>query len=280
VKAIRTDRGTEYLGSFSAFMKRKGIVHQRSSPYTPEQDGRAERYNRTLIERTRALLLHFNLPTLLWGDAITTAAYLPKFMPKKGKKKTPWELFYDVKPSIGHLTVFGCLAMVHLPPRLHENKTDAVSEECLFLGYVPGAKPWRFLSWRTGKAEIIDSAHVTWREDQSPTVPPSAFSGRELAVMQDEEDDDFQGGLVELPDPPATADAGEVIYPDADVQSEDTEIDEEAESALHADPVQIGLSKHLPLPLTTKKIFQHNHQQSKSWGVEDGQPGTKHHQNA
>jgi hypothetical protein len=66
-------------------------------------------------------------------------------------------------------------------------------------------------------------------------VPPTAFSGRELAVMQDEEDDDFQGGLVELPDPPATADAGEVIYPDADVQSEDTEIDEEAESALHAD---------------------------------------------
>jgi transposase InsO family protein len=119
VKGIRTDRGTEYKGALSAFMKRKGIVHQRSSPYTLEQNGPAERYNRTLIERTRALLLHFNLPTLLWAEAITTAACLLNFMSKKGKKKSPWELFYDVKPSIRHLRVFGCLAMVHLPPRLY-----------------------------------------------------------------------------------------------------------------------------------------------------------------
>jgi hypothetical protein len=73
IKTLRTVRGTEYKNLLSAFMKEKGIVHERSSPYTPEQNGRAERYNRTLIERTHALLLHFNLSIILWGEAIVTA---------------------------------------------------------------------------------------------------------------------------------------------------------------------------------------------------------------
>jgi hypothetical protein len=182
VKAIRTDRGTEYKGQFSVFLKKKGIVHQRSSPYTPEQNGLAERYNRPLIERTRALLLHFNLPTILWGEAIVTASYLINFVPMRGSSKTPWELFYDVKPSNSYLRVFGCLAMVHHPPRLHQNKTDAVSEECMFPGYVPDCKSRKFLSWRTGTLEIIESVHVVWREDQSPTLPQSALT--ELTTIE------------------------------------------------------------------------------------------------
>jgi hypothetical protein len=204
IKASRTDRGTEYQGPFSVFVRRKGIGHQRSSPYTPEQNGRAERYNRNLIERT--LILHFSLLTMLWGEAIVTASYLINFMRKRGSSKTPWELFYNVKASISHLRVFGCLAMVHLPPTLHQNKTDAVSEECMFPGYVPDSKAWKFLSWRKFQFDIIESVHVIWREDQSPTLPQSTLaSGR---IDSDDDDDDFQEG----PPTPAMADTVNMTY--------------------------------------------------------------------
>jgi transposase InsO family protein len=80
VKTIRTDRGKEYEGDFQAFLRTEGIIHQRSAACTPEQNGVAERYNRTLIERMRALLNESHVPTFLWGEAAKTAA------PKTGQK--------------------------------------------------------------------------------------------------------------------------------------------------------------------------------------------------
>jgi transposase InsO family protein len=128
---IRTDRGKRVMGKLSELLKRKGIIHQRSSPYTPEQNGRAERYNGTLKERallrTRALLRHQKLPTMLWGDAISTAGYLLNYMLKRDSSKTPWELFYGKKPSISHLRTFGCQAYVYQQAKLRKSKTDAVS---------------------------------------------------------------------------------------------------------------------------------------------------------
>jgi hypothetical protein len=91
VEALRTDGEKGYQNLLSAFMKKKGIVHKGSSPYTREQNGRAERYYRTLIERARALLPHFNLPTMLWRKAIVAATHLINFMPKRGCSTTPWE---------------------------------------------------------------------------------------------------------------------------------------------------------------------------------------------
>jgi transposase InsO family protein len=142
-KGIRTDRGKEYMGKLSVFLRRKGIIHERSTAYTPEQNGLAERYNRTLIERTRALLLHQNLPTMLWGDAMSTAAYLLNYIPKRDSDETPWESFFGKKPSVSHLRTFGCQEYVHLPTNLRDNKTDAVSQQALFIGYAQNCKAWR-----------------------------------------------------------------------------------------------------------------------------------------
>jgi transposase InsO family protein len=57
LKAIRTDKGSEYVNQrFRSFPHDKGVEHQRSAPYTPEQNGAAERLNRTISELTRAML--------------------------------------------------------------------------------------------------------------------------------------------------------------------------------------------------------------------------------
>jgi hypothetical protein len=154
-------------------------------------------------------------------------------VPKRGSSKTPWELFYDVKPSITSLRVFGCLAMVHLPPRLHQSKTDAVSEECTFVGYVPDSNASRFLSWRTGQFDTIESVHVVWQEDQSPTLPQSTLASDR--IDSDDDDDDFQEGLVQFPPTPAMADTADVTDPDPATQPEDTGSDGVAESTLGAE---------------------------------------------
>jgi hypothetical protein len=82
--------------------------------------------------------------------------------------------------------------------------------------------------------EVIDSVHVVWREDQSPTLSQSTLTS--CRIDSDGEDDDFQGALVQLPPTPAMADAVDVIYPDPATQPEDTGSDDEEESALGAEP--------------------------------------------
>lgn len=67
-KTIRSDRGGEYIGkNFTDFLMSEGIENQFTAPYTPQQNGKAERKNRTLIEMARCLLIDANLPNIFWG---------------------------------------------------------------------------------------------------------------------------------------------------------------------------------------------------------------------
>ena len=72
-----TDNGLEYCSKeFKDFCKSKGIARHRTVTYTPQQNGLAERINRTLIERVRCMLLNASLFKGFWAEAVTTAAYL------------------------------------------------------------------------------------------------------------------------------------------------------------------------------------------------------------
>ena len=79
-------------------------------PKTPEQNGAAERLNRTLVETTRAMLLDADLPQKFWAEAISTAAYLSPSSAIGGN--TPHQAWYREKPRVDHLRVFGCTAFV------------------------------------------------------------------------------------------------------------------------------------------------------------------------
>ena len=76
LKTLRTDGGREYLGLLDEILKKKGIKHETTTPYTPEQNGKSERMNRTLCESMRAMLYDSKLPLCLWGEAGVTAAYI------------------------------------------------------------------------------------------------------------------------------------------------------------------------------------------------------------
>ena len=77
IKALRSDRGGEYLlGEFKDYLVHQGIVSQLTAPGTPQQNGVAERRNRTLLEMVRSMMSHASLPISFWGYALETAAYI------------------------------------------------------------------------------------------------------------------------------------------------------------------------------------------------------------
>ena len=77
VKCLRSDNGGKYIdGGFSKYYAAQGIRMEKTIPRTPQQNGVAERMNRTLNERVRSMRLHAGLPKTFWADAVSTVAYL------------------------------------------------------------------------------------------------------------------------------------------------------------------------------------------------------------
>ena len=129
LKAVRTDRGKEYVNSeLQGYFKDKGAIHQTTAPYTPEQNGVAERFNRTLMERVRALLTDAKLGDEHWAEAANTATYVKNRSPSSHSTKTPWELFNGRKPDVSGMRVFGSKAYVHVPKQLRR-KLDPLSKQ-------------------------------------------------------------------------------------------------------------------------------------------------------
>jgi hypothetical protein len=166
VITIRSDRGGEFLNkALREFYREKGIQQQTTAPYSPEQNGKAERLNKVLIERTRAILHGRKLPINLWAEALQTATYIRNRSPYKKNNVTPQELMTGKRPTVSHMRVFGSVAYVHVPKGLR-TKLDPVSEKGIFVGYDPMSKAYRFLV--DGRIKISKSA--TFDEKITSTV--------------------------------------------------------------------------------------------------------------
>ncbi|KAJ9531766.1 hypothetical protein QJQ45_021920 [Haematococcus lacustris] len=144
-KAIRTDNGTEYVNSrMREYCASKGIVHQHSAPYSPQQNGAAERLNRTIFEKARSIIHSADISLSFWAHAVKFANHVRCLLPVSGQPLTPWEAFYGVKPDLSGLRVFGCRVWLHIPDH-QRSKLQAKSVEGLFIGYEPGSKAYRVL---------------------------------------------------------------------------------------------------------------------------------------
>ena len=144
IKNIRSDNGGEYLSNnFKKFLKDHGIQHQVTVPYTPEQNGVAERANRIIVEAARSMLYARDMNLEFWAEAISTAVYLKNRSPTKALHDiTPEQAWTGKKPSVGHLRSFGCKAYVHVPTQ-HRSKLDSKTLECVFTGYYTESKGYR-----------------------------------------------------------------------------------------------------------------------------------------
>lgn len=167
VKMVRTDNGAEFLSSdCQNLFQKHGIFHQRSCPYTPQQNGVVERKHRYVIQVARALLHHASLPQRFWGEAVLTATHLINRLPSIVLKwKCPVEILTNKRPDFSRLKIFGCLCFVsNLDP--HKRKFDPRAKKCVFLGYVPNCKGYKVFDLQDQK--VLVSRDVVFYEDKFP----------------------------------------------------------------------------------------------------------------
>ena len=125
--SLRTDNGGEYTSlEFQSYLKREGIKHELTVPRSPEQNGVAEHFNRTLMEAVRSMLVGAQLPQRFWAEALATAVYLRNRSPTKAVSGlTPYEAWTGRKPVVNHLKVFGCVTYAHIPKEEKDVRSES-----------------------------------------------------------------------------------------------------------------------------------------------------------
>lgn len=125
---LRADRAKEYItGTFRDYCTAAGIEIEETSPYSPQLNGTAERMNRTLTEKLRALLFESNLDYSYWPYAVEMAVFLINRSPTRTNPnfKTPFELWNGYRPDLKYLRTFGCTAYRHIPEEVRKQQVTA-----------------------------------------------------------------------------------------------------------------------------------------------------------
>lgn len=153
-KVIRSDRGGEYTGrSIIEFFKSNGIQIQLTAANCPQQNGTAERKNRTLMEMARCMLIDAALPDTFWGEAVATANFIQNRVVTRSTDTTPFERWNNAKPGMNHFQIFGSKCFVHIHSD-KRGKLDDVAVEMIFLGHDQNSKAYRCYNPATKRVEI------------------------------------------------------------------------------------------------------------------------------
>ncbi|KAL1458776.1 hypothetical protein WDU94_008892 [Cyamophila willieti] len=139
---LQSDNGTEYVNSdFKTHLENHGIVHRKTVPGCPQQNGVAERSNRTLMEMVRCMMLQAGVPKTFWAEAVMTAAYIRNRCPSSAiDNQIPFELWTNKKltrDDMERIKVFGCRAWAK---KMDGKKLDSKAEKCVMIGYEENTK--------------------------------------------------------------------------------------------------------------------------------------------
>jgi hypothetical protein len=168
VKAVRSDNGGEYTSKeFEDHLRLLGIEHQTTVPYSSQQNGVAERSNRTIVERTIALLYSERLPLSLWAEVMNTVVYLKNRSPTRSlKDQTPLEAYAGIRPDLSRLRVIGCAAWSLVRKGARDSKLHPRATLCCFVGYAASQKAYKL--WDPKANKVIISRDVVFDESISP----------------------------------------------------------------------------------------------------------------
>ena len=181
-------RWWEYIhDQFNTYLFTMGIERQVTVARTPQQNGVAERANRTIMEAARAMLHAAGLPLSFWECAVMAAVYLRNRSPTKAlTDATPYEAWRGDKPDLSHLRVFGCRAYMHVD-KTKRSKLQPRSIPVVFVGYAAEAKAWLVYDPVSSKKTHV-SRDVTFHESVpggtllSPAVRPAEAAEKTTAV--------------------------------------------------------------------------------------------------
>jgi hypothetical protein len=193
IKRLRTDGGGEYEKWMGKHLKGSGIIHETTAPYSPDQNGVAERANRTIMERVKAIIAEAQLDKRLWMDLADTVVYLKNRSPTSAVATTPYELWHGAKPNLSHLRIIGSTAYVHVPKE-KRTKLDTHSHKGIMIGYGGGTNQYKI--WDLIKKYIVVSRDVVFIEGKPVDQTPATYV-EEPRIIHD--------SITVLPRPPAEA---------------------------------------------------------------------------
>jgi transposase InsO family protein len=169
VKKVRSDNGSEFKNArVEEWCDEKGIKHEFSTKYTPEQNGLVERKNRTLIDMARLMLSEYNVSDSFWAEAINTACHASnRLYCHRFHNKTPYELLIERKPNISYFRVFGCKCYI-LKKGTRLSKFQSKCDESFLLGYSSCSKAYRVYNKTHG---IVEEAYDVEFDEPERALP-------------------------------------------------------------------------------------------------------------
>ncbi|WVZ63057.1 hypothetical protein U9M48_012727 [Paspalum notatum var. saurae] len=247
---IRSDNGREFDNTnIEEYCDEVGIKHEFSATYTPQQNGVAERKNRTLITLARSMLDEYGTSEKFWAEAINTACYASnRLYPHRLLDKTPYELLNGRKPNISYFRVFGCKCYIY-KKRQHLGKFQRRCDIGFLLGYSSKSKAYRLFNNATGMVEETydvefdesngsQGAHVDLVDiDEEPLV--EAMKNVPIGYIKPKEDEDEVQTIDQPSSSMAPQDGSEQdkILPNEDVHVPQEQIDEQVQDDVGT-PVQ------------------------------------------
>lgn len=173
------------------YLVTQGIEFVNTAPYTSQQNGKAERDNRTIVENARTMIQARNLPIFLWAEAVNTTVYVLNRVISSGTDKTPFEMTAKI-PDVSHICVFGSDTFVHIDKQFRK-KFDSKAVKMVLVGYQGDSTNYRLYNPRTKK--VLVSRNVIFNERTLGEYPKEkeAWDGYPLLVEhgapeEDEED--------------------------------------------------------------------------------------------
>lgn len=167
VKVFQSDGGTEFVNhTVRKIFEDNGTFHRFSCPYTPQQNGRAERKHRHIVETGLAMLFNAHIPASYWVDAFTSATFIINRVPSSLlENKSPYELLMKRLPQYSNFRVYGCLVFPYLRDYAR-HKLEPRSLPCVFIGYSSTHKGFRCLDPSTNR--ICITRHARFDEASFP----------------------------------------------------------------------------------------------------------------
>jgi hypothetical protein len=166
IQVLRSDNGGEYTSNeFVEYCVVEGIKKELTVPYNPQQNGVAERKNRTIVGATRAMIHDQGLPMFLWAEACRTTVYIQNRSPHIVLGKlTPEELYTGTRPDVSHLRIFGSVCYCHVPSE-KRTKLDPTGEKGILVGYSEVSKAYRIFV--PARRRIVVSRDVQFEEERA-----------------------------------------------------------------------------------------------------------------
>ncbi|GBO28103.1 Retrovirus-related Pol polyprotein from transposon TNT 1-94 [Araneus ventricosus] len=181
LKCVRSDNCFEFCNKqFESYLKSLGIKMERTTVYTPEQNGVAERFNRSVIEGIRAMLQDSGLHARFWAEALQTFVHIRNRCEHKFTKNiSPTEIWTGRKPSLRHFKIFGSIAYAYTPS-IKRNKLQNKADIGIFVGYARKTKGYRI--WLLRKKDVIKTIHA--KIDESKNGVMTSFGQKSQEYVQ------------------------------------------------------------------------------------------------